>query len=409
LQKNFTSLCEKIVQHQHVNIWTLSSNKAEFDRFKGLLDGSLLNSLQAASLNEVLLQQGKAVVAGKQSLVIVHDICDIRKKYSQSMEELSKVRDLDGNWIKGYRSFDSIAIDADKKQLQLLACQVGKAATDLNEQGLEQIVSLHKGLKEANVNVVLCHILDRWFDDINYFETLAALPDSRFVIRIKNWRNSDVEGYAAGAEDENRRLKWGQKTLADSFTRVYEKFAWGEKVHHQVKAHFSYEPIILRAKQYYLLKVELTTRTGESIFKQPMLLLSNYGITGEEMALWVFHRYLKRSKMDGNLMRFEGVFKFLKQHLGWEDFQVRDFTSIENIIVLAYFIGGYFYEIESALTHDPAMKQICLLGYGKGKVTKLYFLRGLAKLAAWEEMQSLVDQKQLTREQINELLSYYKT
>jgi len=100
---------------------------------------------------------------------------------------------------------------------------------------------------------------------------------------------------------------------------------------------------------------------------------------------------------------------FLKEHLGWEDFQVRDFTSIENVIVLAYFIRGYFYEIESALTHDPTMKEICLLGYGKGKVTKLYFLRGLAKLAAWEEIQSLIDQKQLTREQVKDWLKYYKT
>ncbi len=102
---------------------------------------------------------------------------------------------------------------------------------------------------------------------------------------------------------------------------MYEKFAWGEKVHHQVEACFSYEPIVLKTNKYYLLKVELTTRTGERIFSQPMLLISNYPITGEEMALWVFHRYLKRSKI-------EGVFKFLKQHLGWEDFQVRDFQSI---------------------------------------------------------------------------------
>jgi hypothetical protein len=77
--------------------------------------------------------------------------------------------------------------------------------------------------------------------------------------------------------------------------------------------------------------------------------------------------------------------------------------------VLAYFIGGYFYEIESALIHNPAMQQICQLGYGKGKLTKLYFLRGLAKLAAWEEMQSMIDQKQFSADEVKELLKYYKT
>jgi len=92
------------VQHQHINIWTLSRDKAEFDRFKGLLDGSLLNGIQVKTINEVLLEQAKVVVAGKQSMVVVHDICDLRKKYSQSMQELGKVRDLEGNWINGYRS-----------------------------------------------------------------------------------------------------------------------------------------------------------------------------------------------------------------------------------------------------------------------------------------------------------------
>lgn len=390
------------MQHQHINIWTLSRDKAEFDRFKGLLSGSVLNSIQAEGLNEVLLEQAKSVVAGKQSMVLVHDICDIRKQYSQSMEELGKVRDLAGNWINGYRSFDSIAVDLESKQLHLLACRVGKADTDLNQAGLRQIVGLHEGLKAANPDVVLCHVLDRWFDDVNYFETLSTLADSHFVIRIKNWRNADVEGHIQEKEDDIRRLKWGQKTLQYSFTRVYEKFAWGEQVHHQVQAHFSYESIVLKSKKYDLLKVELTTRKGEKIFAQPMLLISNYVITGQEMALWIFHRYLKRSKI-------EGVFKFLKQHLGWEHFQVRDFESIQNVIVLAYFIGGYFYEIESALTHDPAMQEICQLGYGKGKITKLYFLRGLAKLAAWEEIQSMIDQKQLSRDEIKELLDFYKT
>ncbi len=55
------------------------------------------------------------------------------------------------------------------------------------------------------------------------------------------------------------------------------------------------------------------------------------------------------------------------------------------------------------------MQQICQLGYGKGKCTKLYFLRGLAKLAAWEEIQSVIDQNQLSRQEIKELVNFFKT
>jgi hypothetical protein len=63
-----------------------------------------------------------------------------------------------------------------------------------------------------------------------------------------------------------------------------------------------------------------------------MLLLTNRKIKTAEQAHGVYFTYLKRSKI-------EGVFKFLKDVLGWEEFRVRDFESIKNIIALCFFIG----------------------------------------------------------------------
>jgi hypothetical protein len=387
------------VAQRHVQIWSLSANKQEFDRFKGLLDGSLQSGISPAILQEGLLFHSQKALQYAHSVVLVHDGCDIRKPYSNALDSLDKVRDLSGDVISGYRSFDSIAIDLASKQLHLLGCKVIKQGENSHKVGLEQIVYFHEALKVQNPNVVIHHVLDRGFDDSDYFEKLSDLVDSRLVIRLKNWRNSDVQG--VGEQGEELRLKWGQKTLANSFTRTYAKFGWGEKVHLQAQAHFSYETIVLKGRQYDLLKVEMRTRKGEKIFREPMLLLTNHLLTGEAMGLYVFHLYLKRSKI-------EGVFKFLKEHLGWENFQVRDFQSIENVIVLCYFIGGYFYEMEDELTKNPLIQEICLLGYGKGKNTKVYFLRGLAKLAAWEEIQSLIDQGKMSKEQVLELLKYYK-
>jgi hypothetical protein len=66
-----------------------------------------------------------------------------------------------------------------------------------------------------------------------------------------------------GEQGEELRLRWGRKTLANSFTRTYAKFGWGEKVHLQAQAHFSYETIVLKGRQYDLLKVEMRTREGK--------------------------------------------------------------------------------------------------------------------------------------------------
>ena len=127
-----------------------------------------------------------------------------------------------------------------------------------------------------------------------------------------------------------------------------------------------------------------------------MLLVTNFKVKSDPMAWFIFSTYLKRSKI-------EGVFKFLKTELGWETFQVRDFLAIQHLIVLCYFIGGYFYEIEDQLINNEWMKQICKLGNGKGKVTKVFFLRGLKKVAHYLEMKQFMEDNNLTEEQLIEL------
>ena len=79
------------------------------------------------------------------------------------------------------------------------------------------------------------------------------------------------------------------------------------------------------------------------------LLISNIKIESYIQAKEIYHIYLLRTKI-------ESVFKFLKDVLGWEEFQVRDWNSIKNIIALCFFIGNYFYEIESALIDNPTIE-----------------------------------------------------
>lgn len=86
----------------------------------------------------------------------------------------------------------------------------------------------------------------------------------------------------------------------------------------------------------------------------------------------IYRIYLLRSKI-------ESVFKFLKEALGWEECQVRDWASIKNIIAICFFVGGYFYEIDSELTKNTTIIMICDLGGGKGKITRHYFFQGLKK------------------------------
>ena len=130
-----------------------------------------------------------------------------------------------------------------------------------------------------------------------------------------------------------------------------------------------------------------------------MLLLTNYTISTAQQAVGIYRIYLKRATI-------EGVFKFVKNALGWEDFQVRDWESIKNIIALGYFIGGYFYQIEPELAHHPGMEWLCTLGGGKGKITRHYFLEGLKNLLIHQQVEWLREKTKLSPTDWAEVLEF---
>lgn len=147
--------------------------------------------------------------------------------------------------------------------------------------------------------------------------------------------------------------------------------------------------------------MQLINRDGKAIFKQPMLLISNHEVNDAEQALTVYRIYLKRSKI-------EGVFKFLKEVLGWEELQIRDFESIKTLLTLCYFVAGYFYEIESVLIQQDFIKFVANLGGGKGKVTRGYILRGLSTLLIKETVDAAIEEYEITPENLQKMMRWAK-
>jgi len=100
------------------------------------------------------------------------------------------------------------------------------------------------------------------------------------------------------------------------------------------------------------------------------------------------------------------VCRFLKTVLGWEEIQVRDWQSIQTLITLCAFIGGYFYEIESALTKNLAVQQICHLGGGKGINSRTFFLRGLSTLFFAGSVTTFFRENNISPEQQKQILEF---
>lgn len=141
----------------------------------------------------------------------------------------------------------------------------------------------------------------------------------------------------------------------------------------------------------------MVDRKGKNIFDNPLILITNEAVLLEDIAYKIFKIYLKRSKI-------ENVFNFLKEALGWEQFQIQNFLAIQNIIALAFYVGAYFYEIQDEITKNYQFKIICQLAKCKGKFTRHFFSEGLIILAHVARFEQYVKENNLSKQDIELLM-----
>jgi hypothetical protein len=372
-----------------------------------LLDNSLNEVLDDKKISEALKENSIEKFSGKKRLYLPSDHCDIRKKHSWKMENIGKVLDLDKKVINGFSTLASIAIDENKRDVTLMDISVfsnkekrfikqdelkdyenGKIVDKSREEEIKALVDEDKHinmtlslmrqskrvseiLKVANPNISLCHIHDRFADMNEYLEYIDQTLQDEFVIRATKARVSNQT--KLNEKGNSVKVKLIDSKFANRESKLIEKLRLKGKIYEQAKSIIEWDRVKINENWYTAVRITLQTREGKDIFPNPMLLISNIKVTSYIQAKEIYSIYLLRSKI-------EAVFKFLKDVLGWEEFQVRDWESIKNIIALSFFIGNYFYEIESSLIEHPTIEIICQLGDGKGTVSRFYFLQGLKKL-----------------------------
>jgi len=425
-KNNIQNLVSKIFTNKNIQLWKISENNKEYERFHNLINGELVSKLNVEIINKNLLINSIACLKGQLRVVVIHDGSDIRKPESEQLENIGWVQDLDGNWIKGYKTFNSVLIDNQSGTLKLLSCtpysssdpkfisekekkefENGKLTdierkkeieTILEEEesyntkkiNKEQIQKIHDKIRAENPDIVIIHVLDRGFDSVEIFKFIESLGD-KYVIRFKSNRNSNEK--IINEKGKEVFLKLITKEFANKQEAIYTKVSFQKKVYQDAKAIFEWDTVVIENKVYHVTRVRFFSKDGKKIFKDPMLLISNYIISSFEMSQYVYEIYMQRT-------RIEGTFKFLKEVLGWESFRIQDFESIKNLIALAFFIGGYFYEIEHELTNDETVRWICKFGGGKGKISRYYFFEGLSKLLIVNEFEKYRIENNITDEQI---------
>ena len=175
--------------------------------------------------------------------------------------------------------------------------------------------------------------------------------------------------------------------------KVYDKVVFKEKTYLQAQGRFEWG----EWKGYGITRVGFSSQSGAAIFREPLLLVSNLEIKAMLMAELIFELYMHRAKI-------ESVFRFLKQVLGWEQFLVRDWETIKNLIAFGFYMGGFFFEMEHELTKEPTIQWVAQLGGGKGKVTRGFVMKGWAQLLVVEKVNRFRKQNNISDEQVQTVL-----
>jgi hypothetical protein len=363
-------------------VYQMSHQNKEYKRITRTISGENKESnLTPELINDELTTRAIQSLSKENEVILIHDPSDIRKPYAEKMDNLGKVRMLNGDIVNGYSSHNIVAITPYGKQLHLLSHKIysnrdeqflkakdvkqiesGKGVADPTRQQLYQskewfnkktitktsIDSIHKAFKSTHSHIQLTHILDREFDDNEYFDDIHNSGD-QFIIRAKKSRS------CAENNERNKKEKLIQSCFESSGKKAIQKVRFKKQLYQDIKLRIDWTS----DGQYTAVRITALDRKGKAIFKNPMLLITNKTVASLEEAFLIYCLYLKRS-------RIETVFKFLKDGLGWDKMQIQDFQSIKTLLACCFYLAAYLYEIGKEKAYDDYAILLAELGGGNG-------------------------------------------
>ena len=410
----------------------MSADKRQYDVFKGLLSGKQVNTLASQYLLKSLQSKSISALESSSYTYVLHDPCDIRKPSSNDLEDLGQVLDLSKQVVNGYSSMNSVAVDISDRSVHLLYHQLysnaqanylSQSSIDNIEQADESkqllfqsgdyintsvfyrqaLQKTHQVLQEREIKGRICHVSDREFDNQDHFEYIDELGD-HFITRLKLSRLSNERKTIYTPTGKISKKKVFKKLVDKQFVHQanyqIDRLTIKSKTYYKVDCLLEWEELVLNNKTYHVLRVSLS-QAGKAIFKHPMLLLTNQAIHTKEQAQQVYKGYLLRFKI-------EVVFRFTKQNLGWQTFQVRDFESIKNLLAIAFFLVGFFKELQEELEKHPLATFLCQLAHSKSKVTPFFLLKGLERLIHFQQVAKWMKEYDISQQQVDDFIRQVK-
>lgn len=379
------------------------------------------STLSPEQVNKSLIEKLCENLDEVEHLYLIHDPSDIKKPYSEKTENLGKVRDLQGNIINGYSTHNIVAVLPKDKSVHLVSHEsysnkdpkflkaeiVKKLEEDKQFENKEEFKKLYdskeyfnkklitktalkttsNSIKNYNNAIKITHVLDREFDDNEYFSFIKDQLKDQFIIRSKKSRTLPEK-----KDENNKAIKLIESKFKNTDEIKVEKFNFKNKIYQNVKIEISWD----KYEDNYSIRVNIKDRKDNYIFKDSMLLITNIKTDNLNEAYMVYLGYLKKAKI-------EHVFRFLKDGLGWEEMQISDFGAIQNLLSLCFFVSSYLYDIGEKIAYDDYAIILADLGGGKGKVTRHYILEGIKRLLSKYRVDSILEKHKVSEQTLDDM------
>lgn len=275
----------------------------------------------------------------KEKTLLILDLSDVKKKYAEKMEYLTKVRDgssIDGDIVDGYWTNHVIATEVGSNEViplhMSLYSQDSPDYTSENDEIIAAIDQVGNAVQNRGIWVI-----DRGADRDAIFEPLLQ-KQRDFIIRMVGSRNLEYQS-------KEIRTLWLAHACRLPHQRTIAKVIEGKEV--VFKLNFGHVKVKLPD-----MDTPLNMVVVKGLSNKPMMLLTTLNIGNKpEDAWYVIQAYLKRWSV-------EETIRFIKQTYDLENIRVLKYIRLQNMMALLLAVF-YF----TAVVLDQNQKLVIMTGH----------------------------------------------
>jgi hypothetical protein len=92
--------------------------------------------------------------------------------------------------------------------------------------------------------------------------------------------------------------------------------------------------------------------------------------------------------------------------MGWEDIQIQDFQSIQNLLSICFFLAAYLYDIKEQEVHDDFIILLAKIGGGKGIVSRHYIFEGIQQIMNKHRISRILEEEKVSQQTMEDIYTF---